>query len=874
MKKRFLLAGALMATALMASNTLYVFKDGVITYSKAVGDVDSIKAGSGKVVYHIDGDGSSKSFNIANIDSMTFAEVADVQADGNIYIIYKTGAVEIINPYFASGLTISVDGTATASADETLTGSTVTVNAATAISDLTYHVQGTTTDGSLAMASDKAFNLSFENANITSSTTAPVSISTTKAATVSLTGTNALTDGTGNNLKAALYSKSELIFDKASAGTLSVTGNTKHAIFTSDLFELQGGSVTVESAASDAVHCDDFTVSGGTLTLKNAVGDLVDAEKDINVSGGTINLTSNVAATKGLKSAGLLSIAGGTIEMNLSGDGAKGLKTDTTNIEISGGNTTINLTGTAYSKTDTSFATGVKTDGLFSETNGTLIINVAGQGGKAIKADKVNIAGGTNTFSTSGANVTVAGDDNVSTAIKANTLNISAGTTDITVASTATGAKGLHADDDLNITGGTVNVTCNNLFSTFTNASNQADSTFVACIKGESNVNVLGGNVTLISTANGKGINGSGNTSVVTIGQLGSDDSSLQLNITTTPNTTQYTTSSGESGTRTHFKGNPKGIACGDGKIIINGGTTVIKSCANGVHGYITEINGGVCDITAQYSATAAAPAPGGNSSSRGQGGQGGQGGSTSTSGTYYKGFRGDTIVNINGGYLIVRAAYEGVEGFRITATGGTSEVVSTDDAWNATSSHIGDDGSSSSSSQWGGWGGMGGMGGSSSSNGYLNITGGVHYLYAGGDGLDSNGDEVISGGLVIVNQNGTGGNGIFDSGDNNNVLSASGDAVVFGIGGSDMNESFSTSLNNTGYKSVSVSNGGMAYVTSGNTTLLALRVRASQSASAAIFINGKYSNCSISTSGSATLDRLDKTYGSYILYVNPDLYK
>jgi hypothetical protein len=89
-----------------------------------VSAVDSIKMKASGVIFNT-ADGN-KTIDIANIDSMTFADVADVSADGNIYIIYNSdNTVEVKNPYYAAGVAISVNGTTASAADQTLSGATV-----------------------------------------------------------------------------------------------------------------------------------------------------------------------------------------------------------------------------------------------------------------------------------------------------------------------------------------------------------------------------------------------------------------------------------------------------------------------------------------------------------------------------------------------------------------------------------------------------------------------------------------------------------------------------------------------------------------------------------------------------------------------------
>lgn len=142
-----------------------------------------------------------------------------------------------------------------------------------------------------------------------------------------------------------------------------------------------------------------------------------------------------------------------------------------------------------------------------------------------------------------------------------------------------------------------------------------------------------------------------------------------------------------------------------------------------------------------------------------------------------------DQILNINEGNITVSKSYEGFEAYVINLNGGTTSIVASDDGWNA----AGGDGSgtttggSTSTPSWGGGGGF------SSSTGTLNVKGGYHFVKAGGDGLDSNGDFNISGGTTIVVQTGGGGNGILDMGDGSGYKMTHTGGVVLGVGTAQM---------------------------------------------------------------------------------------
>ena len=67
-----------------------------------------------------------------------------------------------------------------------------------------------------------------------------------------------------------------------------------------------------------------------------------------------------------------------------------------------------------------------------------------------------------------------------------------------------------------------------------------------------------------------------------------------------------------------------------------------------------------------------------------------------------------------------------------------------------------------------------------------MSISGGFLFVKAQGDGLDSNGNITISGGLTVISQTGNG-NSPIDAGDGYKFTVTGTDAVVFAMGGSGM---------------------------------------------------------------------------------------
>lgn len=144
-----------------------------------------------------------------------------------------------------------------------------------------------------------------------------------------------------------------------------------------------------------------------------------------------------------------------------------------------------------------------------------------------------------------------------------------------------------------------------------------------------------------------------------------------------------------------------------------------------------------------------------------------------------------DTMVN--GGDITITKSYEGLEGLRVTVSGGKISLNASDDGVNAAG---GNDGSGMQGDT-GSFGRMqGGRDGGSMANNtdaYIKITGGEIYVNASGDGLDSNGSLYVSGGTVYVDGPVSSGDGALDK---NGTAEITGGTVI-AVGAAGMAETF-----------------------------------------------------------------------------------
>ena len=160
-----------------------------------------------------------------------------------------------------------------------------------------------------------------------------------------------------------------------------------------------------------------------------------------------------------------------------------------------------------------------------------------------------------------------------------------------------------------------------------------------------------------------------------------------------------------------------KGIKA-SGNFVINGGTYTVDAQDDTLHagGNLT-VNGGILELL-----------------------------------TGDDGLHSDETVTVAGGSLNIVNGYEGIEGTDVVIAGGEIRMNVTDDGLNAA-------GGNDRSGFGGFWGGDR-FGGSDST---LTISGGKLYIRAAGDGIDSNGDLVVTGGEVYVSGPENGANGALD---------------------------------------------------------------------------------------------------------------
>lgn len=323
-----------------------------------------------------------------------------------------------------------------------------------------------------------------DSAAITLNKTAEASL----IAAAGTTNTVADTEGSSDE-NAAVKVKSGAALTIGGMGTLTVDGNAKNGIkgAADAVITVAEGKLNI-NAANDGLSCDDeLNITGGTLSI-TAGGDAVKASPDtgdtenpdttslgnVTISGGTLTLN---ATEDGIQADGDLTISGGTFHVKTNGghttaltdDSAscKGFKAGKT-LTVTGGTLTVDSADDAlHASTDVTISGGTLTlatgdDGVHADND--LVIGT--KGASSTSTPRINITAsyegleGTTVTVYSGDIDVAASDDGVNAANSTlgersdkYAINIAGGDLYIDA-----GSDGLDSNNDINITGGKVEV--------------------------------------------------------------------------------------------------------------------------------------------------------------------------------------------------------------------------------------------------------------------------------------------------------------------------------------------------------------------------------------------------------------------------------
>lgn len=279
----------------------------------------------------------------------------------------------------ADGVTLVTDGSKSITVAKTTYGITITSTLEAAAN---YSLSGAL-NGTLTVSSNSACELYLNGVSISGSSGPAFNLnSSQKVFIVTAPGTvNTLTDQasrSGMTMKAALFGKGPIVF--SGDGTLSVTGNYKHAIFSNDYIRVRNGTLQAAVTAKDAIRSiNGFIFDDGALTI-NATGTTIDDEsKGIKVEGSDDSTYNGAGKGYIVINGGYLTITSVgkaiTAAWDIDEDPTTPATTDDPSpyVEINNGVITIVTTGTPYEYLSGGTKVSCSPEGI--EAKSDLIIN-------------------------------------------------------------------------------------------------------------------------------------------------------------------------------------------------------------------------------------------------------------------------------------------------------------------------------------------------------------------------------------------------------------------------------------------------------------------------------------------------------------------
>ena len=370
MKKIYALVTGLLLTITAGAQTLNV-QVGNVTYQFPASQTGDMTYADGTTLTIM-----GKAFAISDISSMT---VDNTEVTDNLVQIAYSG----------TSATVTVAGNVAQYVEPAISGAYVSIAQSNtdAVDDdeIIYQLSGTTTDGQFALSGSYKCTVALAGVSLTCATGAAIDITNKKRIQLSVkNGTeNTLTDCAGGSQKGCVYSKGQLQLQ--GKGTLTVVGNTAHAIKSADYITVKNLTLNITGSVSDGINCNGyFQMKSGTVTMTGigddgiqcdldgttSTGETTDHEDEdsgnVYLEGGTLTVTVSAAAAKGVKAEGDLNVSDGIITITATGNDGKAIKSDGT-LTISGGTITAS----------SSYHEGIESKSELYVTGGTIYATAA-----------------------------------------------------------------------------------------------------------------------------------------------------------------------------------------------------------------------------------------------------------------------------------------------------------------------------------------------------------------------------------------------------------------------------------------------------------------------------------------------------------------
>lgn len=487
MKRILLTMAAASAMALAAQAQTLNVVVGNVTYALPASEVgDMIYTGGSQLSF------MGKTLSTADITRM-YVDNTEVE-DGTVTVSYNGTTANVV-----------VAGNVAQYVETVVTGAHVELTQSSSVGDntcgeITYLLSGSSTDGAFTLNGSYKASVELQGLSLVNPSGAALDIQNGKRISLSIKKgtTNTLTDCANGEQKGCIACKGHL--ELKGKGTLNVYGKTAHAIFSKEYVELKNATVNVLAAVKDGINCNQyFLMESGELNVSGVQDD-------------GVQVSYKDDTDREAEDTGCLTVAGGSLNIAVTGDATKGLKAEN-NVVVTDGTLTITTSGSGEWDSDeskTKASSCISADGMVQIDGGTLQLTSSGGGGKGINCD--------GEFVMNGGSVSVSTTGGLYAYVNGTEYDNYTGSTDWLSTSQKSSPKGVKADGNVTINGGSIDVSTtgnggegieSKAVMTI-NDGNVVANTYDDALNSSSHMYIKGGTVTVVATDN-DGLDSNGN---------------------------------------------------------------------------------------------------------------------------------------------------------------------------------------------------------------------------------------------------------------------------------------------------------------------------------------------------------------------------
>lgn len=259
-----------------------------------------------------------------SVEYASFEEVAAAFGASALNLEYSKRDMDAsFDESSATKITLSGDSASVSGSGAAAEGSTVTISTAG-----TYIVSGNLTDGSITVTTSEndKVQIVLNGVKIACSSGPAIDVQSADKCFITLAEEtqNSLSDGsafTSEDANACVYATCDLTIN--GSGSLDVSGNYRHGVFSKDDLVVYGGSINVSAVEDGLNGKDSVKIGAGDVSIDSGA-DGVKSSKSTNpekgfvyVSGGSLSID---AEDDGIQAKTYLCIAGGSIEIDAADD--------------------------------------------------------------------------------------------------------------------------------------------------------------------------------------------------------------------------------------------------------------------------------------------------------------------------------------------------------------------------------------------------------------------------------------------------------------------------------------------------------------------------------------------------------------------------